>query len=170
MNRSLIEIVLVFYFEAKPFFPVTSCVSPCVLTSLGFNGSPPLSFQQRRFTPPSTCHSPPCDTGNKTLFLYFFSTTPLRTPTRKMASSFSRMLSSKQRIGVLSFVGGSLTAGMLFQRERVSGGAPVRRSYPARYMASIIRYQYMLILKITHTLSHYGNSLRSSGEIIRSNN
>uniref|UniRef100_G3NVC1 Creatine kinase U-type, mitochondrial n=2 Tax=Gasterosteus aculeatus aculeatus TaxID=481459 RepID=G3NVC1_GASAC len=90
-----------------------------------------LSRSQRRFTPPSTCHSPPCDTGNKTLFLYFFSTTPLRTPTRKMASSFSRMLSSKQRIGVLSFVGGSLTAGMLFQRERVSGGAPVRRSYPA---------------------------------------
>lgn len=49
-----------------------------------------------------------------------------------MASSFSRALSSKRNLGILSLVGGSVTAGFLLHREHVSAGVPVRRSYPAR--------------------------------------
>uniref|UniRef100_A0A3B1JDN2 Creatine kinase U-type, mitochondrial n=1 Tax=Astyanax mexicanus TaxID=7994 RepID=A0A3B1JDN2_ASTMX len=50
-----------------------------------------------------------------------------------MASSFSRILSSKRNVGILSLVGaGSLTVGLLLNREQhVSAGAPVRRVYPA---------------------------------------
>uniref|UniRef100_A0A3Q0S4Q5 Creatine kinase U-type, mitochondrial n=1 Tax=Amphilophus citrinellus TaxID=61819 RepID=A0A3Q0S4Q5_AMPCI len=48
-----------------------------------------------------------------------------------MASSFSRILSSKRHIGILSLVGGSVTAGFLLHREHVSAGVPVRRRYPA---------------------------------------
>ncbi|KAK0153387.1 Creatine kinase U-type, mitochondrial [Merluccius polli] len=50
-----------------------------------------------------------------------------------MASNFSRMLWSKRSVGLLSLAGaGSLTAAVLLHRDRVSAGAPVRRSYPAR--------------------------------------
>ncbi|XP_010772911.1 creatine kinase U-type, mitochondrial-like [Notothenia coriiceps] len=48
-----------------------------------------------------------------------------------MASSFSRILTTRQKIGLLSAVGGSVTAGFLLHREHVGAGAPVRRSYPA---------------------------------------
>uniref|UniRef100_A0A3B4WMF8 Creatine kinase U-type, mitochondrial n=1 Tax=Seriola lalandi dorsalis TaxID=1841481 RepID=A0A3B4WMF8_SERLL len=48
-----------------------------------------------------------------------------------MASSFSRVLSSKRHIGILSLVGGSVTAGFLLHRDHVSAGVPVRRQYPA---------------------------------------
>ncbi|KAG7221121.1 hypothetical protein INR49_017562 [Caranx melampygus] len=48
-----------------------------------------------------------------------------------MASSFSRVLSSKRNIGILSLLGGSVTAGFLLHREHVSAGVPVRRRYPA---------------------------------------
>ncbi|KAJ3595855.1 hypothetical protein NHX12_002267 [Muraenolepis orangiensis] len=50
-----------------------------------------------------------------------------------MASSFSRILSSKRNVGILSLVGaGSVTAAVLLHRERVAASAPVRRMYPAR--------------------------------------
>ncbi|KAK5901805.1 hypothetical protein CesoFtcFv8_007128 [Champsocephalus esox] len=48
-----------------------------------------------------------------------------------MASSFSRILTTRQKIGLLSALGGSATAGFLLHREHVGAGAPVRRSYPA---------------------------------------
>ncbi|XP_019935087.1 creatine kinase U-type, mitochondrial-like [Paralichthys olivaceus] len=49
-----------------------------------------------------------------------------------MATSFSRILSSKRHIGILSLVGGSVTAGYLLQhRDHVSAGMPVRRMYPS---------------------------------------
>uniref|UniRef100_A0A4W6FXB9 Creatine kinase U-type, mitochondrial n=1 Tax=Lates calcarifer TaxID=8187 RepID=A0A4W6FXB9_LATCA len=47
-----------------------------------------------------------------------------------MASSFSRILSSKRNIGILSLVGGSVTAGFLLHRDHVSA-EHVRRRYPA---------------------------------------
>uniref|UniRef100_A0A8D3E5V6 Creatine kinase U-type, mitochondrial n=1 Tax=Scophthalmus maximus TaxID=52904 RepID=A0A8D3E5V6_SCOMX len=48
-----------------------------------------------------------------------------------MASSFSRILSSRRHLGVLSLVGGSVTAGFLLHRDHVTAGTPVRRMYPA---------------------------------------
>lgn len=49
-----------------------------------------------------------------------------------MASSFSRILSSRRNVGLLSLVGGSVAAGFLLRRERVTAGEPLRRRYPAR--------------------------------------
>uniref|UniRef100_A0A7N6ANC9 Creatine kinase U-type, mitochondrial n=2 Tax=Anabas testudineus TaxID=64144 RepID=A0A7N6ANC9_ANATE len=55
-----------------------------------------------------------------------------RTTIIKMASSFSRVLSSRRNLGILSLVGGSaVTAAFLLHREHVSAGVPVRRRYPA---------------------------------------
>ncbi|MEQ2256068.1 Creatine kinase U-type, mitochondrial [Ilyodon furcidens] len=48
-----------------------------------------------------------------------------------MASSFSRILSSKRNVGILSLVGGSVAAGFLLHREQVTAGEPLRRRYPA---------------------------------------
>ncbi|XP_068169287.1 creatine kinase U-type, mitochondrial isoform X1 [Antennarius striatus] len=48
-----------------------------------------------------------------------------------MASSFSRVFSSKRNVSILSFVGGSVAAGLLLHRGRASAGSPVRRRYPA---------------------------------------
>uniref|UniRef100_A0A673AB12 Creatine kinase U-type, mitochondrial n=1 Tax=Sphaeramia orbicularis TaxID=375764 RepID=A0A673AB12_9TELE len=49
-----------------------------------------------------------------------------------MATSFSRLLSSRRNLGILSLVGaGSVTAAFLLHREHVTAGVPVRRRYPA---------------------------------------
>lgn len=64
----------------------------------------------------------------------FFSHTFEETPKERMASSFSRILSCRRNVGLLSILGGSAAAaGFLLQnRERVSAGSPARRRYPAR--------------------------------------
>lgn len=63
----------------------------------------------------------------------------------KMASNFSRVLSSKRNIGILSVLGGSVTAGFLLHREHVSAGVPVRRRYPARYGFTNTTHQCILV-------------------------
>lgn len=49
-----------------------------------------------------------------------------------MASSFSRLLSSKRNVGLLTLLGGSATAGFLLHRNHVSAVGSERRRYPAR--------------------------------------
>ncbi|KAK5927578.1 hypothetical protein CgunFtcFv8_012719 [Champsocephalus gunnari] len=99
----------------KDVFPV--CVSPSILTPLRLL----RSFHQRLFI---TC--PTLIVG-----IIRFIKHQNRDKNTKMASSFSRILTTRQKICLLSAVGGSATAGFLLHREHVGAGAPVRRSYPA---------------------------------------
>ncbi|KAG9341312.1 hypothetical protein JZ751_019416 [Albula glossodonta] len=48
-----------------------------------------------------------------------------------MAGAFNRILSSRKSVGILALVGaGSLSAGVLLNREHVSAGSQVKRVYP----------------------------------------